>query len=205
MKSKGLLDAMAEDAKRRVDAIRSEAQHKADAIVEEARHEAVERAEDARESFRAQHVQQEVEQKARAHAQVEREDNAIRLTIIEETLALAKREIETMIGAPEFDGVIDALLDEAVGLIEKPATVLVPVPHAERCRRRLEEHPAAPIHVEATADLDDGVVVENRQRTIRVTNTLSERFERALPEARKRCLARLFQDDAGPAAREESE
>lgn len=121
---------------------------------------------------------------------------------VREVLEGVRAEIGRMAEGPEFRAVIEALLAEVMAVAPENVIVLAPGPHVGHVRQWLGTNGYNGIPVEDAPALLDGVAVQDRERSFRISNTLSGRFARVEQAARKLCMETLFEDNVpDPAAR----
>jgi len=162
---------------------------------------------DAHEEVERQRIEALATQRAEAETQLRKvqeqaearrgvDEAAMRHQVADEVLGHVPAHLERMAQSPDFGFVVEALLAEALASLPGATAVGAPVVHVERCRAWLQQHGYAQVTVEADPDLRDGVTAFEPTGRSRVTNTLTSRFERMKEAARKRCLERLYGEEA---------
>jgi len=192
MNAQRLLDAMTQLAAEEREACFAEARREIDAVLEQAHRKATERRERALMAAREELERAKRQQRVRAEAAAQREALSIREAVAEDVLATVKESIEALASSPHFTETLEALLAEIAPEAAPGGRVLAPPEHVETCKQWLANHGLAACEVVPTHDLKDGVVLESADRTVRITNTLSERFARREREARRLCMKTLF-------------
>lgn len=192
MQSPPILELMSRQIASERDTKLAAAKSSADRIKADARTRA-----DARRRDLLAAVEQELsELKRRSHERAEAETEMIVLTtkdtVTDELLGRARAELNRVAASPDFSGVLDALLAELVQDAPADGIVLVPVAHEAHCRAWLQENGHGDKEVLPQRDLIDGVAVQDKAHTFRITNTLSTRFQQLEPSLRKLCVAELF-------------
>lgn len=204
MQGQTLYDTMVQDAARECEAIRAQADAEAAAIEKEARDTAAALHETTWARVNAEKARLDQLARQRAEDEVQKFSLAMRHQVADEVLADVESAFKRIAAGADFPAVLEALLEEA--LDEAPADVVVRVPeaHVERCRDWLRKHGRAQADVQPSKALWDGVAVEDRAHTYRITNSLTMRFHKLEPVARKLSMERLF-GEPSPAetAREE--
>ncbi|MCP4639814.1 MAG: hypothetical protein GY851_05250 [bacterium] len=190
-----IFDAM--DARVEADChrVRDKARLEVEAIVSEAREAASARRAEALEEIQGELRAELEEVRRQADARAGVRALALRQQVADEVLGRAGTELRALACGDTFGETLEMLLAEAMDAAEGDARVSVPQGHQERCRTWLDRNGSGDTAVTEGEDLVDGVVVSGVDGTWRIENTLTRRFERLLPEARKRCVARLFAED----------
>jgi vacuolar-type H+-ATPase subunit E/Vma4 len=198
MQNPALFDTMAQTVQAECDRVLGEARQEAERILAEGR-----RVADREYSRGMESTQEEVasaDRLERQRLQVEHDKAflAVQHKVVEEVLARVGDEIRSRAQGPEFGAVLEALLDEILAVKpRKNHDVLVPPAHADRIAQYLQRLGRTDMQVIPWPLLTDGVAVQNRRRTHRVSNTLSGRLSAIQDEARRRCQARLFEKKEG--------
>lgn len=194
MQSPPLLELMTQQAVAEREATLSEAGRQAAQIREEAR----ERCETRRSTVTTE-VEAELESLAsrgqeRAEAAAEMVVKTTRDTIADEVLGTVEDALKEIAQSAEFPAILDALLAEALSGVDgsTEVVVLAPPSHVEHCKAWLAANGHEQLAVEPHAALTDGVAVQDPNRSFRVTNTLTARFNRRESALRKMCLNQLF-------------
>lgn len=188
-----LLELMTQQVARDREEVLARARSRAEAI----RAEAEERNAAARTEALAA-LEQELEAAAqrvrgRAEAAAEMVIKTTKDAVTDDVLTEARTALARMVDDPGFPEVLEALLREL--LDEEPlesGTILAPPDHVDRVRGALEAAGRSGLQVEPSRRLRDGVAFQDPGRTYRVTNTLTSRFDRLEPQARKLALTQLF-------------
>lgn len=125
-----------------------------------------------------------------------RERAAAQGACIEEVLEQARRAARGAMDGADGERIVSALLQEAVDAVEGDVEILAPRRFVPLCEQRLSALGVRRARVSAADDLHDGIIVQDADRTFRVTNTLGARLDRRLKEARRLCHTMLFGDSA---------
>jgi len=196
MQSLPLLDMMSEQAARQRADLLAQAQDEAKAIRERAHAEAAARREEAlrlaEEEFRAEAQRAQERADAEAHLVVLTTKDKITDEIMAEVLAELRKET----AGPNFPRILEALLEELLRDAPAEVVVLTPPAHLEHCREWMEKHGHGSRPIEPLARLRDGVAIQDPERSYRITNTLTTRFQRNEGALRKLCQRRLFGKEA---------
>lgn len=198
MQTPALFDTMAQQVQADCDKVLAEARQEAERILSEGRRVADREYETGIEGTRAEIATADRRERQRLDAEHDKAFLAVQHKVVEEVLARVGDEIRSRAQAPDFGSVLEALLDEI--LAQKPRKnldVLVPPVHAERIAQYVQRLGRSDLQVIPWPGLTDGVAVQNRRRSYRISNTLSGRLAAIQDEARKRCQARLFEKKEG--------
>ena len=187
-----LLTALAQEARAQRDARLADARREADAHVEQTKRACAQRHAEALEAAQAAAQQEVTDTRQRAQAEAERRALVFEETVAEEILHGVAKSLASMADDPSFSGVLDALLGETLAQTPQGARLFAPPAHVAHCRQWLDGRERRDVEVVADEALADGVAVEDKARTFRITNTLSSRFKRVRNEARRLCLSILF-------------
>lgn len=187
-----LLDTMARQVEQGCETRLAAARTEAEAIVAEAREKAGKRY--AEGIDRAKRDVERLARRARdlAAVQTEQQAHSMQQAVADEILHSVDAELDRIAAGPDFPAILDALLREIMTVAPNDAEVLAPPAHVERCRQWLANNGHARVVVVPYAPLQDGVAIQDAQRTFRITNSLSSRFHKLENEARKICLRLLF-------------
>lgn len=113
-------------------------------------------------------------------------------TLASEILEAAQAELARTAQSDAFPAVLEALLDELLQEANGDVVVLAPPAHVETVKNLLAQKGKEVLAVEPLNGLNDGVAIQDRDQTYRVTNTLSARFTGQEGALRKLCLQKLF-------------
>jgi vacuolar-type H+-ATPase subunit E/Vma4 len=189
-----LHDTMTKEVLARCDAILNRARREGGSIEAEARRLAAEQREKVIAEAHAEAERMAAEARLRAQAQAELAGRSMQQQVVDDLLNQTEGELSRLADTVEFVPLLGVLLAEALADVEDVGLVKAPPDHVERVREWLTERGLDGARVEGEPGLSDGVVVEDRERTLRVTNTLSRRLATLWPQARKHCHDRLFGD-----------
>jgi vacuolar-type H+-ATPase subunit E/Vma4 len=185
-------DTMAARVAEECAAEQADARREADRIIAATQERARERHEDVIAQTRADLASEAERAREIARAEAERAELAMRHTVAEEILERARQELLRMAAGDAFQPVIEALLAEVLQEAEDGMVVQVPKAQLDHCRRWLAGNGLARFTVEESRELVDGVAVQDRAQTYRISNTLSTRFVKLESAARKHCQERIF-------------
>jgi vacuolar-type H+-ATPase subunit E/Vma4 len=187
-----LLETMASGVEARCQAKLAEARREGDAIVSSAKARADESYAKGLESVAAE-IRRAAEQ-GRKLAQSEGEKVVLSAqhSVSDDALADVRRRLASIAASEDFGPMIDALLAQAVGAARGDIEVLAPARFVERCQAWLSSHGHGGVNVRPTSEFDDGVAVQDVKHTYRITNTLTSRYGKLEPRARKLLMIRLF-------------
>ena len=128
----------------------------------------------------------------RAEAEAEMVILTTKDTVTNEILDRVQLELARIAASDKFGAVLEALLAELMPEAPADGVVLVPAAHEAQCRKWLDKHGHKGYAIEARKDLTDGVAVQDKDHTFRITNTLSARFQQLESSLRKYCVSELF-------------
>lgn len=196
------LEAMTRTAREQCDRMLAEARREAEAIETEAKDRCVEERDNAIAEAKSRLARRRADARHAAETEANRIGRALEANVAEEVLAEAENAIRAVVESPDFPRIIETFLEEAVTGVDGNLQVLIPPAHATRVRRWLDAHGMADIEVVSEPDVTDGVMVQDVSRTFRITNTLTNRFDRLREKTRTRCIEILFRDgNEGPVCR----
>jgi len=187
-----LLDSMTQSVTQQCDAKLSAAREEADAIVADAKARADQAYQEGLERAKRQI---ELDDK-RALDLAEAEGDKLVLSgqhqVVEDVLWSVAEKLKNMAGQDDFGNIVEALLAQAVNAAHGDIVVISPPGHVDRGKQWLEQNGRGDVSVEGSDELYDGVAVQDKQKSYRITNTLSSRYEKFEPQARKIIMQKLF-------------
>lgn len=197
MQAVPLLELMTRQVSQRREEILAEAQAQVEVIAQQARERAARRRTETLEAVEAEVRAASARARERTEAAAHMVVMTTKDAVADEVLRTTRERLRSLAGGPEFPGVLRALLAELMASApEGEIVVLAPPAHADQCRAWLAEMGREDTAVEPLAALRDGVALQDRDRTFRVTNTLSRRFDKREGALRRHCLRRLFGEGA---------
>lgn len=196
MQSPPILELMSQQIASEVEAARAAAQRQAEMVKADARTRASRRREEMLAQVQAEVAELQRRSRERAEAETEMVVLTTKDTVTDEVLTRVKEELSRVSNSPEFTSVLDALLAELMKEAPAGGIVLVPQAHEAHCREWLNSHGHGGLEVQGTREMVDGVAVQDKDHTFRITNTLSARFQQLEPALRKHCVTRLFGGEA---------
>lgn len=101
-------------------------------------------------------------------------------------------EIRTLVTGEGFQSILDSLLHELMAAAEAEVVALAPEDHVDYVRGWLKKNGFPNVPVEGSSSMWDGVAIQDRDRTFRISNTLTGRFSRVEQNARRICSIALF-------------
>jgi vacuolar-type H+-ATPase subunit E/Vma4 len=187
-----LLDSMAQQAAAQSAEILAEGRREAAALLDQARAKAAEHREAVWRSVHAEESQRD--RMARQAAQVEADKGrvAARDRAVKDVMGLVHQHIERLAAGPEFPAILERLLKEALAASTGPVIVEAPEAHVELCRNAAVRMGPDIREVVGSTRMWDGVAVWNVPRTMRITNTLTNRLVMLEGRAVKHIVSRLF-------------
>lgn len=196
MQSPPLLELMTGQIAAECDAKLEAARANAERITSESRTRA-----DKRRADLLAAVEQEVtDLKRRSRERVEAETEMVILTtkdtVTDELLGRVRKELAGRAASTDFSDVLSAFLAELMPQAPADGVVLVPAAHEAHCRQWLADNGHGDMEVQPRKELTDGVAVQDKAQTFRITNTLSARFQQLEAQLRKYCVAELFGEGA---------
>lgn len=132
--------------------------------------------------------------KQKAESEAVRLELSMKNEAVEAILADVETQLRRTVEGPNFGAILESLLAElmaAAGPVSD-AQLLAPSAHADRVRAWLEKNGRSGVRVEGSAEFWDGVALQDPQRSYRISNTLTGRFARIEPAARKHSMTTLF-------------
>jgi V/A-type H+-transporting ATPase subunit E len=196
MQSPPILELMSQQIASDIEAVRAAAQSQAESVKADARTRAAKRREEMLAAVQAEVAEQQRRSRERAEAETEMVVLTTKDTVTDEVLTRVKEELARVASSAEFPKVLNALLAELMQEAPADGVVLVPPAHEAHCREWLKSHGHEGLEVRGTREMVDGVAVQDRDQTFRITNTLSARFQQLEPALRKHCVSRLFGGEA---------
>lgn len=188
-----LFETMAQQVAQQCDQRRSEANREAERIRAEGRGTADQRYESGLAVVKAELDAADRRVRHQVAVEAEKSKLAAQHQVVEEVLAQVKQEIGRMASSADFGSILEALLEEILGVVSgQGLVVLSPPAHVDRLRQRLAETGRDGVAVVAYPALTDGVAVQDERRSYRISNTLSGRLNVVSNDARKLCQNRLF-------------
>lgn len=196
MQAPPILELMTGQIASECEAKLSAAREQAAQLRDEARARAAKRRDDLMAAVEAEKAELDRRSKERAEAESEMVLLTTKDTVTDEILGRVKAELTAVANGPQFPAILEQLLTELLPEAPKGGVVLVPAPHEAHCREWLANNGHAGLEVQPRRDLTDGVAVQDKAQTFRVTNTLSTRFEQLEASLRKYCVTELFGEGA---------
>ena len=191
-----IFDTMKREAEARCEMILEKGREEAARIVAEARSAAEEARNQALDEERERAEAQREDTRQRARSEAERANMTMRERVVDRVLDAVHEELRRVAQGPDFPDILCRLLADTMDEAPENAVVLAPPAHVDACRNWLQANGYAGVPVESSERLWDGIAVTNKQRTFRLTNTLTSRFEKSHDAARKAALRRLFGEKA---------
>ena len=130
-----------------------------------------------------------------AHAEASRADLVVKNNAVQAVLRKVESEIRGIVESNAFPSVLDALLTSLLNEFQgsdDEAVLIAPEVHVAHVQRWLSNNGHAGMPVEASAEVWDGVALQDPARTYRISNTLTGRYGRIGQEARRLCMVKLF-------------
>lgn len=193
-----LFKTMAAGVAAECERLTAEARQEADRILSEARHAAEQRSAAERGRVHAEMAALEKRAIATAKADGERDDLSTQHAVCDAVLDQVRGEARKVAESPDFPRVLNALMGEVLRQSPPDVTLIVPEAHLEHCREWLHLYSFDDVELEPSAELKDGVAVQDKAKTFRIANTLTGRLTRLEGQARRDILSRLFGDTASP-------
>ena len=193
-----LFDTMAQEVQADCDRRTAEAHQEAERILSEGRRVADQEYARAVDATRTEIDLANRRERQRLDAEHTKAFLAVQHQVVEEVLGRVRDEMARIAQAPDFGPTLEALLDEILAEVRgRDLDVLIPTAHADRIGPYLERLGRTDLRVVPWPALTDGVAVQDRRRTFRVSNTLSGRLVATQDDARRRCQAQLFEKKEG--------
>lgn len=122
-----------------------------------------------------------------AKAELVMQNDAVRAV-----LGKVGEENRRIVASDEFPATLDLLLSELMAVAPDDVVALAPPDHCGHVREWLAKNSHDGVPVEGSSSMLDGVAVQDRARTFRISNTLSGRLSRVEQQARRICMMSLF-------------
>ena len=192
MGDSSLFDTMARQVSDRCESTLVEARREADAILEAARAKSKESRQDVMQATETEIKLLEERWIQKAQAEAAKAELSVQNEAVEAVLEALRAKIRAAVDGADFPSIIEALLTELMA--EAPADVVVLAPESQvgHVEQLLAKNGHQGLPVEGSAVVWDGVAVQDKQRTFRISNTLSGRYARVEDGARKLCMVTLF-------------
>lgn len=130
-----------------------------------------------------------------AHAEASRADLIVKNDAVLAILRKVESEIRAMVTSDKFPGVLEALLTSLLNEFDgsdDEAILIAPEAHVAHVESWLSSNGHKKMKVEASAEVWDGVALQDPARTYRISNTLTGRYGRIGQDARRLCMVKLF-------------
>ncbi len=193
MTGAALLETMAQQAAEECGRTVSHARDEEDAILREARAQSDARRETLLKTMAEEMDALDQRWLLKGEAESAKAALVVQNDAVREVLEEVQATIGRMAQGPEFGAVIEALLAEVMAVAPENVIVLAPEPHVDHVRQWLDRNGYGGTPVEGVPAMLDGVAVQDRERSFRISNTLSGRFARVEQAARKLCMEALFE------------
>ena len=187
-----LFDTMARQVSDRCESTLEEARREADAILVAARTKSKETWQDAMKATETEIKLLEERWDQKAQAEAAKAELSVENEAVEAVLEALRAKIRAAVDGAEFPGIIEALLTELMAEAPDDVVVLAPESQVGHVEQLLAKSGHNGLAVEGSAVVWDGVAVQDKQRTFRISNTLSGRYARVEDGARKLCMVTLF-------------
>ena len=196
MKGAALFETMSQQVASQCESNLSEAKREAQAIVAEARAQCAEQRETVLSVTHDELAALNERWRQKAEAEAAKAALGVKNAATQEVLRQVDGDIRSTVEGPEFEAVLDALLEELMAVEEggDDFKVLAPEAHVDRVRNWLANNGHDGVPIETSPELWDGVALQDTNRTFRISNALTGRYSRVLEEARKICMTTLFDD-----------
>jgi vacuolar-type H+-ATPase subunit E/Vma4 len=194
-----ILDVIAADADQEAAAILTAARQAYDSRLETARQEAAALRDDILADAERAAQQERARRLHRSRLENQRLQVQVQDAAFLAAVRCAQQDLAACRGRPDYDQILDNLLNEALARFDEPAQVVVAPEDVHRVHSLLAARSGQPHAVEAQTGLAPGVVVRTRDGRIVTENTVESRLQRALVDLRP-LLADLL-SDARPAER----
>jgi vacuolar-type H+-ATPase subunit E/Vma4 len=192
MEGSALADTMAKQVMAECESNLNQAQSQANEILEEAKSQAIAHRDAVMTETDKVIRQLDQRWEQMAHAEASRAELSIKKDAVEAVMDTVHAEIKRLVGSPEFSGILEALLSTLMTAADGEAVVLGPESHVSHIQSWLSGNGHGSLEVKASAELWDGVALEDPKHTYRISNTLTGRYARLDQQARKICMQNLF-------------
>lgn len=132
-----------------------------------------------------------------ASAEASRANLVVKNEAVKAVMQKVQARIRELVDSGEFPGILDALLNSLRDEISGNTVVVGPEKHLDHVRGWLSSNGYEGVSVEGSAEMWDGVAVQDPQRTYRISNTLTGRYGRVEQEARRLCMVKMFGSSEG--------
>jgi vacuolar-type H+-ATPase subunit E/Vma4 len=195
-----LLETMTAQVTEECEGMRAAAQQEADAIRAEAESKSAAHREAVQVATDAEMERLDERWRQMAHAEASRADLIVKNDAVKAIMEKVQAEIRSIVSGGSFPGVLDALLSSLKSEINESVVVVGPESHINHIKGWLSSNGHAGVTVQGSAEMWDGVAVQDAERTYRISNTLTGRYGRVEQEARRLCMAKLFGDSSAEGA-----
>lgn len=213
MDSAPLLETMTQEIERQQESLLAEARQSAEKIIADTKEEARVRRDEAIAQLRGELEALADKQRELAEAQAKKARLNIKDTITDELLQLVRAELmEITRDRSRFPKILIKLLEELLeskvgpdwrktGRLE--LIVEAPGAHVNAIKDWLKNQGIKSVQVEALPGLTDGVALEDKAHTFRVSNTLHDRMDKQEKKLRGFAMQQLFNIESHPDAEQE--
>lgn len=191
-----LLETMTAQVTEECEGNRAAAQQEADAIQAEAERKSAAQREATQSAIDAEMDRLDERWRQMAHAEASRADLVVKNDAVKAVMKKVESEIRRIVESNEFPAVLEALLASLATEIQGDVVLIGPEGHADHIKAWLSSNGHAGVAVETSADLWDGVALQDPAQTYRISNTLTGRYGRVEQDARRLCMVNMFGSDA---------
>ena len=191
-----LLETMTAQVTEECDGNRAAAQQEAEAIRAEAERKSAAQRDATQSATDAEMDRLDERWRQMAHAEASRAGLVVKNDAVKAVMQKVESEIRRIVAGDDFPAVLDALLVSLDSEIQGDVVLLGPAGHVGHIEAWLSSHGHEGISVEGSAELWDGVAVQDPAQTYRISNTLTGRYSRVEQDARRVCMVNLFGGNA---------
>ncbi|MFP6582600.1 MAG: V-type ATP synthase subunit E family protein [Candidatus Hydrogenedentota bacterium] len=195
-----LLETMTAQVTEECEGNRAAAQQEANAIKADAESESAAQRDTVQAGTDAEMERLDERWRQMAHAEASRADLMVKNDAVKAIMEKVQAEVRAIVAGGEFPGLLDALLTSLQSEINESVVVVGPESHVDHIKGWLASNGHAGVTVQGSAEMWDGVAVQDAERTYRISNTLSGRYGRVEQDARRLCMVKLFGNSSAEGA-----
>ncbi len=187
-----VIESMSLQAAEQCESTRSEANREAEGIADKARAQSDALRDEALIATRHEMDALDELWRQKAEAEAAKAGLVMQNDAVRVVLDNVSEENHRIVASDEFPATLDVLLSELMAAAPADVVALAPPDHCGHVREWLANNRYEGVPVEGASSMWDGVAVQDRARTFRISNTLTGRFSRVEQQARRICMMALF-------------
>ncbi len=191
-----LLETMTARVTEECDGNRAAAQREADAIKADAESASAAQRVSMQATTNAEMDRLDERWRQMAHAEASRAELTVKSDAVNAVMQKVDAEIRRIVASDGFPALLDALLTTLSSEIQGDVVLLGPEDQVDHIKSWLSSNGHNGVTVQGSAELWDGVALQDPPRTYRISNTLTGRYARVEQDVRRVCMVNLFGGDA---------